>query len=187
MCYYYLLNKISSTSNFLITILPSMRISVADSAQVGPTYVFCKVIIRRTKVSPPLSTYKASIFPAIASEETSEKMEGLVSFQPFPSSVIQRRLSTVYLHRLTRSSSSSSSCAPLRAQQVSFSSQFHIITIFSSLLKSFCCSLNIENVIVEDPFVITLIKLAAFFFFCFSLLLVRNHGRFRKCFFGIGG
>ncbi|XP_009151623.1 indole-3-glycerol phosphate synthase, chloroplastic [Brassica rapa] len=42
-------------------------------------------------------------------------MEGLVSFQPFPSSVIQRRLSTVYLHRLTRSSSSS--CAPLRAQQ----------------------------------------------------------------------
>lgn len=186
MCYYYLLNKISSTSNFLITILPSKRISVADSAQVGPTYVFCKVIIRRTKVSPPLSTFKASILPAKASEETSEKMEGLVSFQPFPSSVIQRRFSTVYLHRLTRSSSSSS-CAPLRAQQVSFSSQFHIITIFSSLLKSFCSLLNFENVIVEDPFVITLIKLAAFFFFCFSLLLVRNHGRFRKCFFGIGG
>ncbi|KAL0737830.1 hypothetical protein Bca4012_014040 [Brassica carinata] len=42
-------------------------------------------------------------------------MEGLVSSQPFPSSVIQRRLSTVYLHRLTRFSS----CAPLRAAQQS--------------------------------------------------------------------
>lgn len=44
-------------------------------------------------------------------------MEGLVSFQPFPSSVIQRRLSTVYLTTRYPSSSSSSCAPPLRAQQ----------------------------------------------------------------------
>ncbi|KAL0889882.1 hypothetical protein Bca101_013865 [Brassica carinata] len=48
-------------------------------------------------------------------KKVQKKMEGLVSSQPFPSSVIQRRLSTVYLHRLTRFSS----CAPLRAAQQS--------------------------------------------------------------------
>ncbi|CAN6911383.1 unnamed protein product, partial [Brassica oleracea] len=112
VCLRSLLPSDSKGSLFPTTLVPNSF----GRAQVGPTYVFCKVIIRRTKVSPPLSTFKASILPAKASEETSEKMEGLVSFQPFPSSVIQRRFSTVYLHRLTRSSSSSS-CAPLRAQQ----------------------------------------------------------------------
>ena len=125
------------TSNWLITILPSMRISVADSALSGTHLLSLQSDYPPHKSISSALHIQSKHFPAIASEESSEKMEGLVSFQPFPSSVIQRRLSTVYLHRLTRSSS----CAPLRAQQVSFSSNF----------TSFCYLLNIENVIVEGP------------------------------------
>ncbi|CAH2044822.1 unnamed protein product, partial [Thlaspi arvense] len=50
--------------------------------------------------------------PAGAAKET-QKMEGLLSLQPFPSSAIQRRVSPLNLQRITRSSS----CSPLRAQQ----------------------------------------------------------------------
>lgn len=118
-------------SSGLITILPSMTSSGADSAPSGTHLLSWQSDYPPHKsISPPLSTYKKGkldIRRLLESEESSErkkKMEGLVSFQPFPSSVIQRRLSTVYLTTRYPSSSSSSCAPPLRAQQVYFSFQF---------------------------------------------------------------